>query len=165
MTAELPRTDQQTKVYAAETPHFAPGDFQPPFLLRFGAVIIDYIVLLILPLAGLLSDKLVGTGGFGIFTDRTLWLLAVILAGANTVLLPLFSGQTIGMMISGIRIVKNDGSPLGLFAVLFRQTLGYLLTLATFGLGFLLAAVNTSGRALHDFLSGTTVVRARKRLV
>lgn len=165
MTAELPRADQQTKVYTAETPTFVPGDFQPPFLLRFGAVIVDYIVLLILPLAGLLSEKLVGGNGFGIFTDRTLWLLAVILAVMNTILLPLFLGQTIGMLLTGIRIVKKDGSPVGIFAVLVRQTLGYILTLATFGLGFLLAAVNTSGRSLHDLLSGTTVVRARKRLI
>ena len=29
-------------------------------------------------------------------------------------------------------------------------------------LGFLLAGVNTSGRALHDLLGGTIVVRGRK---
>lgn len=165
MTAELPRADQQTKVFAADTPDFSPTDFQPPFVLRFGAVMIDYIVLLIPPLAGLLSDKLFGGMGLGIFTDRTLWLIAVVSAGANVVLLPLFLGQTLGMALTGIRIVKNDGSPVGAFAVFVRQTLGYLLTLATFGLGFLLAAVNSSGRTLHDLLTGTTVVRARKRLV
>lgn len=165
MAAEIPRTDQPANVYPTETAVFAPGDFQPPFLLRFGAVIIDYIVLLILPLAGLLSGKLIGGSGLGLVTDRTLWLLAVVLAGVNTVILPLFSGQTTGMLITGIRIVKNDGSPLSIFPVLVRQTLGYLLTLATFGLGFLVAAVNSSGRTLHDFLTGTTVVRARKRLI
>lgn len=165
MTAELPRAEQKTKVYTAESADFAPIDFQPPFLLRFGAVLVDYIVLLILPLAGLLSDKLIGGGGFGMFTDRTLWLLAVILAGANTVLLPLITGQTVGMILTGIRIVKNDGSPVSVLAVLVRQTVGYLLTLLTFGLGFLLAAVNSSGRTLHDLLTGTTVVRAHKRAV
>ena len=53
----------------------SPADFQPPFLLRLGSAIIDYIVLLILPLTGLLSEKLVGGSGFGVFSDRTLWFL------------------------------------------------------------------------------------------
>ncbi len=164
-TDEIPRDELNTKVFTPEIAEFAPIDFQPPFISRFGAVLIDYIILLVLPLAGLLSDRLFGSGGLGIFTDRTLWLLAVILAGANTVLLPLISGQTIGMILTGIRIVKHDGLRIGVFSVFVRQTIGYFLTLCTFGLGFLLAGVNTSGRALHDFLTGTTVVRARKRAI
>ena len=143
----------------------SPADFQPPFLLRLGSAIIDYIVLLILPLTGLLSEKLVGGSGFGVFTDRTLWFLAVLLAGANVVLLPLVRGQSIGKMLTGIRIVRNDGTPAGRGALIIRQTLGYLLTLATFGLGFLICALNGSGRTLHDFLTGTVTVRASRRIV
>ena len=144
---------------------FVPSDFQPPFLLRFGSVIIDYIVLLILPITGLLSEKLVGGTGFGIFSDRTIWLIAVIFAGLNVVILPLILGQTAGMMLAGIRIVSKDGSTAGRGAVLARQTIGYLITLGTLGLGFLVSAVNSSGRTLHDFLTGTALVRARKRIV
>lgn len=158
MTADLPRADQASN-------DFIPSDFQPPFLLRFGSVIIDYIVLLILPITGLLSEKLVGGTGFGIFSDRTIWLFAVIFAGLNVVILPLISSQTAGMMLTGIRIVNRDGSTAGRGAVLARQTFGYLVTLGTLGLGFLISAVNTSGRTLHDFLTGTALVRARKRIV
>ena len=142
-----------------------PSDFQPPFLLRFGSVIIDYIVLLILPISGLMSEKLIGGTGFGIFSDRTIWLFALILAGLNVVIVPLISGQTVGMLLTGIRIVNRDGTTAGRGAVLLRQTIGYFITLGTLGLGFLIAAINTSGRTLHDFLTGTALVRARKRIV
>lgn len=142
-----------------------PADFQPPFLLRLGSAIIDYIVLLILPLTGLLSEKLVGGSGFGVFTDRTIWFLAVLMAGANVVILPLVRGQSVGKMLTGIRIVRRDGTPAGRGSLLIRQTLGYLLTLATLGLGFLICALNGSGRTLHDFLTGTVTVRAARRTV
>ena len=33
--------------------------------------------------------------------------------------------------------------------------------ITTFGLGFLLAAFHPQGRALHDLLAGTVVVRSR----
>ncbi|MGB5013065.1 MAG: RDD family protein [Pyrinomonadaceae bacterium] len=142
-----------------------PTDFQPPFLLRLGSALIDYIVLLILPLTGLLSERMVGHTGFGVFTDRTIWLLAFLLAGANVVLLPLFRGQSVGKMLTGIRILRIDGTPAGFGALIVRQTLGYALTVATFGLGFLISALNGSGRTLHDFLTGTVTVRATRRTV
>lgn len=143
----------------------SPIDFQPPFLLRLGSALIDYIILLILPMAGLLSERLLGGHGFGIVTDRTLWLLACLLAGANVVLLPLIGAQSIGKMLTGIRIVKNDGSPASRWAILFRQTLGYLLTVGTAGIGFFICALNSSGRTLHDYLTGTVTVRANRRTV
>lgn len=143
----------------------APVDFQPPFLLRLGAALIDYIILLILPLTGLLSDKLVGGDGFGVFTDRTIWFIAVIFSACNVILLPLLRGQSFGKMLTGIRIVRNDGNPASRWAILVRQTLGYVLTLATFGLGFFISALNGSGRTLHDFITGTVTVRAIRRMV
>jgi len=162
----LESTDTDIHTNRRETVvELAPADFQPPFLLRLGSAMIDYMVLLILPLTGLLSEKLVGGSGFGVFTDRTMWFMAVILAGANCILLPLVRGQSVGKMLTGIRIVHSDGTPAGRFAILIRQTLGYVLTLATFGLGFFLCALNSSGRTLHDFLTGTVTVRATRRMV
>jgi uncharacterized RDD family membrane protein YckC len=42
---------------------------------------------------------------------------------------------------------------------MLRHTVGYLASLVTLGLGFLLAAFNREGRALHDLIAGTVVVR------
>ena len=164
-TESLPGPVEQEKRPRELGSDLSPADFQPPFLLRLGSAIIDYMILLIMPLTGLLSEKLVGGSGFGVFTDRTLWFLAVLLAGANVIILPLVKGQSIGKMITGIRIVRSDGTPAGRGSLFLRQTLGYLLTLATFGLGFLICALNGSGRTLHDFLTGTVTVRATRRVV
>jgi uncharacterized RDD family membrane protein YckC len=103
--------------------------------------------------------------GLGIFSDRTLWLFAVILSGINCIAMPLVAGQTLGKMLTGIRIVRSDGGMVPIQAMLLRQTVGYILSLATFGIGFFVSGANMSGRALHDVLAGTVVVRARKLLV
>ena len=141
------------------------NDLAPPFLLRVGSLIADYIIFLALPLIGLLSQRLLGGNGLGIVSDRTVWLLAVILAVLNIVFLPLIAGQTIGKILTGIRIVKADGSPAGYGSLFVRQTFGYLATIATLGIGFMIAAGNTSGRSLHDYIAGTVTVRARRRIV
>ena len=164
-TAENPQPGSTNKSFVGESARFSPANFRPPFLLRLASVFVDYIILLILPLTGLLSEKLVGSSGFGVFSDRTIWLFAIVFAGLNAVVLPIFIGQTIGKMLTGIRIVTIDGSPVGFGRVFMRQTFGYVLTLATLGLGFIISGVNGSGRALHDFLTGTVVVRASKRVV
>ena len=158
-------TPEQNTIRREVNETLAPGDFQPPFLLRLGAAFVDYIILLILPLTGLLSEKLVGGHGFGVFSDRTIWFFAVLFAGTNCVLLPLLRGQSVGKMLTGIRIVHKDGTPAGRGAILVRQTIGYVLTVATFGLGFFISALNGSGRTLHDFLTGTVTVRAIRRTV
>lgn len=163
---ELGSMDTETRPEEHILPStLSPMDFQPPFLLRLGSALVDYIILLVLPMAGLLSERLVGGHGFGVVTDRTLWLLAFLLAGANVVVLPLLRGQSIGKMLTGIRIVKSDGSPAGRGAILFRQTLGYVITLGTAGIGFFICALTGSGRTLHDYLTGTVTVRATRRTV
>ncbi|MBA3769356.1 MAG: RDD family protein [Blastocatellia bacterium] len=149
----------------AMQPTFRAIDFRPPFLLRLGSILIDYIVLLVIPLSGLLFERLVGGVGFEVVSDRTLWLLAFVMAGVNVVLLPLVGGQTIGKMLTGIRIVMRDGGTVSVKGMVLRQTIGYLISIATLGLGLFIAGLNTSGRSLHDFIFGTVVVRARKTLV
>lgn len=148
---------------AAAQRQFSLDKFAPPFLLRLGALLIDYIIFLLLPVLGLLIDHW-QPGGFGFVTDRTLWLLACVVGVFDMIIMPIFTGQSIGKMITGIRIVKVDGERPGFITMLARQTIGYLVTIGTGGLGFLISAVNTSGRTLHDFLTGTTEVRASRHL-
>jgi uncharacterized RDD family membrane protein YckC len=81
------------------------------------------------------------------------------------VFLPMFSGQTIGKIITGLRIVRIDGTAPTIGAIAFRQTGGYLLTLASAGIGFFISVFSSKGRALHDYLSGTVVIYADRRVV
>lgn len=137
----------------------------PPFFLRVGAALVDYIVFLALPLTSLVTETTVGGQGLGLFTDRTIWFLACLVGFVNCVIFPQIAGQSVGKMLTGIRIVSSDLGELRRVRLLVRQTLGYLLTVATLGIGFLASAFVPSGRALHDAIAGTTTVRARKTLV
>lgn len=140
---------------------FSPERLKAPFFLRVAAFCIDYMLLIGLPIAWLVATKFFGeAGSHGI--SNFIWVIGAILVVVNLVLFPLLRGQTIGKMITGLTIVNSDGTDVGLGGILRRNVIGYLVTIATLGLGFLLAGVNPSGRALHDILGGTIVVRGRK---
>jgi uncharacterized RDD family membrane protein YckC len=135
-----------------------------PFFLRCGALLIDYIIVVgVLALATLLArvfgDSGRRGGNFILFVG---YLTTAGVAFINFVLLANLSGRTLGKWIAGLRIERKDGEPLSVGRALLRHMVGYPLTLLTLGLGFLFAAFNSQGRALHDWLAGTVVVRSRQ---
>jgi uncharacterized RDD family membrane protein YckC len=67
-------------------------------------------------------------------------------------------GQTPGKMLLGIRIVSIDGSEPSWGQALLRPA-GYLISWMPFGLGFVMAVLPPAKRALHDWLTGTRVIR------
>jgi uncharacterized RDD family membrane protein YckC len=147
---------------------FSPEAVKAPFLLRCGALIIDYIVVVAIPVIGLLVSRLSGNDGAKLLNEGLSsagWLIAVLVGLTNIVLLPMFSGQTLGKIMTGLRIVRIDGRTPTIGAIAFRQTGGYLLTLASGGIGFFVSFFSSKGRALHDYLAGTVVIYADRRVV
>ncbi len=145
---------------------FSPERLKAPFLLRCGALLLDYVLLVSIPVITLVVSRYMGNDGAKLLSNELYsagWLIAVLLGIANFVLLPMFAGQTIGKMLTGIRIVGRDGNPASAGRIALRQTLGYLLTAVSFGLGFLVSIFSGKGRALHDYLAGTVVIYADKR--
>src|SRR5688572_22616209 len=137
-----------------------------PILLRCGAVLIDYIILISIPVIGLLLARYWGNDGAKLLNNNisnTSWLIMILFAVTNFVIFPLFSGQSIGKMLTGLRVVKSDGNSPSLGKLFLRHFVGYLVTFLTLGLGFLPAVLNKSGRTLHDYISGTIVIYGRKR--
>jgi uncharacterized RDD family membrane protein YckC len=146
---------------------FSPEAVKAPFFLRCGALIIDYIIVIAIPVIGLLISRFTGNDGAKLLNEGTSgasWLVAALVGFTNIVFLPMFSGQTIGKIVTGLRIVRIDGTAPTIGAIAFRQTAGYLLTLATAGIGFILSVFSGKGRALHDYLSGTVVIYADRRI-
>lgn len=133
-----------------------------PFYLRCAAVFIDYMLLLAPPVSALILSKFFDEGSSGGGVSNVVWYLVLILWLINFLAIPLFSGQTIGKMFAGITMLKMDGSPVRLAGLLRRNVVGYLLTLSTLGFGFLIAALNKNGRALHDYVGGTVLVQGRR---
>ncbi len=73
------------------------------------------------------------------------------------VVLTAFGGQTIGKMAAGLRVEQDGGQAVSVVGALAR-TASYGLSVAPVGLGFL-GLFFRPGRALHDLLADTRVVR------
>jgi uncharacterized RDD family membrane protein YckC len=142
-----------------------------PFALRCGALLVDYIILLLpLALINVLGRMSGGSGSgssgaaarafesslttFGYAMTATLFVV-------NFILLPLTSGRTLGKWVTGLRIETIAGARPRMFAICLRHIVGYCLTGLTLGAGYLFAAFHPKGRALHDFAASTVVVRDR----
>ncbi len=159
VTAKAVRTEQVIVDFEAER-------LKAPFLLRCGAFLIDYILLIFIPVSSLLIGRLMNIESSKLLNSEisnTGWLIMLLLALTNFVIFPMFSGQSIGKMLTGLRVVRTDGNAASFSQLLVRHSIGYLLTIATVGLGFLFSILNQKGRALHDFLAGTVVVYGRRR--
>ena len=131
-----------------------------PFSLRCGAFLIDYIVLIAIVAASTLLARTLGGGSrvAGNSTETIGLLLTFLIAVLNLGLFAGLRGQTIGKWTTGLRIERVDGLPAGAGRVVVRHFVGYPLSFLTLGLGFLLAILNSRGRALHDVIAGTVVV-------
>lgn len=142
-----------------------PEQWRAPFSLRCGALLIDYTVLIaILAFATLMARLLGGDTRWAGATVLTLgYIIAAAAALLNFVVLAGLSGRTLGKWVTDLRIERRHGGRLSFARASLRHLVGYPLTLVTFGIGFLGAAFNREGRALHDLVAGTVVVRGRRR--
>lgn len=154
----------QTKPNREVVVEFSPSALRAPFALRCAALFIDYILIVAVPVLGLVIDRLVG-GGAGKFSNNTAWLIAFLLGVSDLLIFPALSGQTLGMMMCRLRIVNTNGGDPSVSRIVIRNTLGFLLTLLTLGIGFILAAFTSNGRALHDYVAGTIVIFGSKRIL
>jgi uncharacterized RDD family membrane protein YckC len=69
------------------------------------------------------------------------------------------AGRTWGMSLVALRTVDANTGHAPSIGQCSRRAIGYMMALATGGLGFLCALFDRRGRALQDFLSGTINVR------
>jgi uncharacterized RDD family membrane protein YckC len=105
----------------------------------------------------------------GLLPPIPLGLFLILLNGGYLTTFTAAGGQTIGKMLTGIRVVAvrpaddqgperiSFGVPLGSAAV---RAAAYLVSLAPAGLGFAAILFDRDGRALHDRLANTRVVKA-----
>lgn len=143
---------------------FALTEQTAPFALRCGAMMIDYIIpAAIIVIGTLFTRGLYGSTRVSLSSyDKIGYITASLVAALNLFLLAPLSGRTIGKWFAGLRIVRKDGKPAAITFILLRHLVGYPLSTLLFFSGFLLAAVTSNGRALHDYLAGTIVVQYKK---
>ena len=135
--------------------------YQAPFALRCGALLIDYIVLVLIMTFSTMVARLIGGGArmAGGTAEKVGILLTLVVALLDLGVLAGLTGRSIGKWTTGLRVERMRGGAPGIPRALLRHFIGYPLSLLPFGLGFLIVTVNSSGRSLHDLIAGTIVVR------
>jgi uncharacterized RDD family membrane protein YckC len=96
-----------------------------------------------------------------VFASVTLLPLALLLGALYHVYFWSVKGATPGKELLDLRVVTDEGlSPIPLASAV-KRALGYLLSAASLGIGFLMVAFG--GRGLHDRVAGTRVVKEARR--
>ncbi|UCG24290.1 MAG: RDD family protein [Chloroflexota bacterium] len=136
------------------------------FVSRLLALIVDVgIVVIVLALGSSLLTTAIDVLGLQEWFDSTIGLISSLLAVVNgiaivvgyLVLFWLLTGQTLGMMLMGLRVVSLDGGRVTLWRAILR-IIGFLLFAVIFLIGFLWVLGDDKRQALHDKLAGTLVV-------
>lgn len=125
------------------------------FWVRFLALVIDLVVVGVIQ--GIVTAILVPLAGvFGIIP-------AYLISPLYFVLFTGLKGQTLGKMVTGVKIVNPMGENPGIWRALLRETIGKIISSVFFLLGYLWAGWDPRKRAWHDHIAGTYPIRTPGR--
>jgi len=130
--------------------------------VRLGAAVIDWVMLLALDAAVVyftLRASRLATSELSMLPLAPLFVFLLLLNGGYLALFTAASGQTIGKMAFGLKVVSGSDEPMTTGRALLRVVV-LLIGAAAAGLGLLPATFDGARRGLHDRLADTRVVRA-----
>jgi uncharacterized RDD family membrane protein YckC len=159
--ASAPVNGQSTAGKGRERRAHRTGDAAPGGA-RVLAAVIDLALLAAIDFVVLYSTLGVVRYPWGRLVELPLLPLAafcLVLDAGYVTAFTVASGQTIGKMLTGVRVVTDDSWRVPVAQAAIRTAIAPLSLLA-FGLGYVPALVGRDRRALHDRLSNTRVVRA-----
>ncbi|MBT2643974.1 RDD family protein [Bacillus sp. ISL-41] len=128
------------------------------FWTRFWAYLLDLIVIgsinrmIINPVFRALDVSLIEDGIFSPMAIAT-----AIVFYLYFVLMTKFSGQTLGKMVFGLKVVELDGKGLSWGTVIFREWIGRFIS-ATIMILYVVVAFTKKKQGLHDLFADTTVI-------
>jgi uncharacterized RDD family membrane protein YckC len=135
------------------------------FWLRLGASLLDitFLFLLIFFLYSVVDDYFydIYSSYFSIFAALVISLLIKV---SYFVSFWVWRGQTPGKMITGIKIIRTDSSPLDWTHALLRYA-GYVISALALFLGFICIAFDAKKQGWHDKMADTYVVKLPVRQV
>ena len=142
------------------------------FWVRFAAYVLDHMIIffglvgvrLVLALAsfvlGLLEINILNTNVLFQYSlkDIALYICQVL----YFIICTYETGTTFGKRVFHLKVVSAKEERLGLFDIVYRETIGRFLCHVSLGFGYLLAGLDQQKCGLHDRLSDTRVVYAKK---
>lgn len=130
------------------------------FWMRFWAYITDLIV--VFSVNGILLSplKFIGDGGMEIGFWTLNGVLSAVVFYIYFLLMTKWRGQTLGKMLFGLRVVREDGQPLRWSDLFIREVIGrfihrvFFLTVLLYGV----VAFTSQKQGIHDMFGDTRVV-------
>lgn len=133
------------------------------FWMRFWAFLTDLII--IFSLRGLLLTplKFINEGipiNIGIWTLNS--ILASLIFFAYFLLMTKYLGQTMGKMLFGLKVIKENDGPLSWEDLLYREVVGRFIHVVYFALNtlYIVVAFTPKKQGLHDMFADTIVVHS-----
>lgn len=127
-----------------------------------------FVLLLVLALVGLAGLAGVGVVDGALVQAVWIGLVVAVLVGYPTGLLTLTRGRTLGKLAVGLRVVRDDGGPVGFRHSLTRTLVGVAVEFPGFALPFggwmislVLMTTSPLSRRLGDHAAGTFVIHER----
>jgi uncharacterized RDD family membrane protein YckC len=136
---------------------------------RFLAVLADTGIQAVLAFFVVVLGSLIGLGlsAFGNFGPQ--WTFAIIIfllfllnSGYFALFEIFWNGQTPGKRLAQLRVIKDDGRPIGTYEAIVRNVLRLVDWLPTFyALGLVSIFLSRQSKRLGDFVAGTVVVHEK----
>ena len=134
-------------------------NFYAGFWQRFIAFIIDLIV--VFSITGLFNTVTLNYLNVEIklFLISEFTLSFVIVLFTYFILMTYFFSQTLGKVIMKIKVETNKGEKLSWSDVIYRETVGRILTIVLFNIPYLFVSILPKKKGLHDYIADTVVVK------
>ncbi|HYL61753.1 MAG TPA: RDD family protein [Candidatus Methylomirabilis sp.] len=136
---------------------------------RFLAILADTAIQIALGFFVFVLGALIGIGVaiFGGIGPQ--WVIAIIIflvfllnSSYFTIFEMVWNGQTPGKRYAQIRVIKDDGRPIGAYEAVMRNVMRIVDSLPAFyGVGLVTMFLNKKGKRLGDFVAGTVVVHEK----
>jgi uncharacterized RDD family membrane protein YckC len=136
---------------------------------RFLAILADTAIQVVLAFSVILAGILIGAGlsNFGKLGPQ--WVVAIIVilmfllnSGYFALFEIFWNGQTPGKRFAQVRVIKEDGRPIGAYEAIVRNAVRVVDMLpAMYGIGLVSVFLNRQSKRLGDFVAGTVVVHEK----
>lgn len=133
---------------------------------RFASGAIDVFVNIVgFLFAGWVILTVTGEASEAVISTGMLIAVIVIFIGVPTTVETLTRGRTLGKLVLGLRVVRDDGGPITARHALVRALVGWVEIYLVFGVAALVTSLMTTrAKRLGDLAAGTFVVTERPRM-
>ena len=122
---------------------------------RLGAFLVDFVISVLVGIVGMVIGSAMGGDGNVVNFVFSIGYWIVVLGMVAT------RGQSPGKIAIGIKIVRTDGSSIGIGTTLLREIIGKIVSTIFIFLGYIWILFDGQRQGWHDKISSTYVVRMR----